>query len=268
MRMTNTLEKTDKILYEVEDHLARVTLNRPEKLNAMDPEMYTALSEAWIEVRDDPDVWAVIVKGAGERAFTSGADLENTIDTGEQEWDDFWRTQEEMILNRGLEVWKPVIAAVNGYCLAGGMTLLLATDIRIAGNDAQFGLSEVKRGILPGNGGTQRTIRQLPRPIAMELLLGGDHVDAEKAKDWGLVNEVVPTEDVEATAEEYAAKILSNGPLAVQAIKELAVRGQDMPLSHGLRLEESFSRHLRYTEDAEEGVKAFREDREPEWGGR
>lgn len=264
----DTLQNTDKILYDVEDHLATVTLNRPEKLNAMDPEMYTALSEAWIDIRDNSDVWAVIVRGAGERAFTSGADLENSIDTGEQDWEAFWRTQDEMIINRGLEVWKPVIAAVNGYCLAGGMTLLLATDIRIAGNDSQFGLSEVKRGILPGNGGTQRTIRQLTRPRAMELLLGGDRIDAEKAMDWGLVNEVVPTEEVEAMAEEYAAKILSNGPLAVQATKELALRGQDMSLSNGLRLEESFSRHLRYTEDAEEGVRAFREDREPEWSGR
>lgn len=266
--MTDVLSATDKILYEVEDNLARVTLNRPEKLNAMDPEMYTALSEAWIEIRDDPDVWVAIVQGAGDRAFSSGADLEKTIRPGERDWDAFWRTQEDMILNRGLEVWKPIIAAVNGYCLAGGMTLLLATDIRIAGDDASFGLSEVKRGILPGNGGTQRTIRQLPYPAAMELLLTGDRVDAEKALEWGLLNEVVAPENVRETAEAYAERILSNGPLAVQAIKELAVRGRDMPLDEGIRLEGSFGRHLQMTEDAEEGVQAFREDREPEWVGK
>lgn len=266
--MTDVLESTDKILYEVDGNLARVTLNRPEKMNAMDPEMYTALSEAWIEIRDDPDVWAAIVRGAGDRAFSSGADLEKTIRPGEGEWDAFWRTQEDMILNRGLEVWKPIIAAVNGYCLAGGMTLLLATDIRIAGEEASFGLSEVKRGILPGNGGTQRTIRQLPYPAAMELLLTGDFVDAETAHEWGLLNEVVAPDLVDETAESYAERIVSNGPLAVQAIKELAVRGRDMSLADGIRLEGSFNRHLQMTADADEGVRAFREDREPEWEGR
>lgn len=266
--MTETLENTDKVLYEVDDHLARVRLNRPEKLNAMDPETYRALSEAWMEIRDDSDVWAAIVTGEGERAFSAGADLNETIRPGERGWDEFWRTQEEMILNNGLEVWKPIISAVNGYCLAGGMTLLLATDIRIAGEDAEFGLSEVKRGILPGNGGTQRTIRQLPYPDAMELLLTGDRIDADRADELGLVNEVVPTDEVEATAEEYAERILSNAPLAVQAIKELAVRGRNMSLPDGIRLEESFGRHLQETEDAAEGVAAFREDREPEWEGK
>ncbi len=262
------LPNTDKILYEVDDHLARVTINRPEKLNAMDPETYTALSEAWVRIRDDSDVWAAIVTGAGERAFSAGADLEKTITPGEEEWDTFWKTQEEMILNRGLEVWKPIIAAVDGYCLAGGMTLLLATDFRIAGENAEFGLSEVKRGILPGNGGTQRTIRQLPYPIAMDLLLTGDTIDAEEAHKWGLVNEIVPAGESMETAEEYAERLLSSAPLAVQAIKELAVRGRNMPLSEGIRLEQSFGRHLSETRDAREGVEAFREDREPEWEAR
>lgn len=267
MAVDSTLDDTDKVLYEVEDHLATVTLNRPEKLNAMDPETYAALSEAWARIRDDGDVWAALVTGAGEEAFSAGADLEKTISPGEADWAAFWRTQEEQLLNRGMEVWKPVVAAVNGYCLAGGMTLLLATDIRIAGADASFGLSEVKRGILPANGGTQRVMRQLPRPIAMELLLGGDGVDAETAARWGLVNEVVAPGEVEATAREYAARLCSNAPLAMQAIKELAVRGQNMPLPDALRLEESFSRHLSATEDAAEGVAAFREDRDPEFRG-
>ena len=264
----HVLANTDKVLYEVEDNLAKVTINRPEKMNAMDPETYAALSEAWIRIRDDPDVWAAIVTGAGERAFSAGADLEATITPGEDEWDAFFRTQEEMILNNGLEVWKPIIAAVNGYCLAGGLTLLLATDVRIAGTGASFGLSEVKRGILPGNGGTQRTIRQLPYPIAMEFLLTGDRVGSEEAERWGLVNEVVPPGEVMETAEEYAARILTNAPLAVQAIKELAVRGRNMALPDAIRLEESFGRHLRETEDASEGVEAFREDREAEFRGK
>lgn len=263
----DALPNTDKVLYEVDGHLATVTINRPDKMNAMDPETYRALSEAWIRIRDDPDVWAAIVTGAGTDAFSAGADLEATIRPGEGGWDAFWRTQEEMILNRGLEVWKPVIAAVNGYCLAGGMTLLLATDLRIAGENASFGLSEVKRGILPGNGGTQRTIRQLPYPIAMEFLLTGERVGSEEAARWGLVNEVVPADEVLATAEAYAERILANAPLAVQAIKELAVRGRNLPLPDALRLEQSFGRHLNETEDAMEGVTAFREDREPEFRG-
>ena len=125
-------------------------------MNAMDPETYSELSQAWIEIRDDPNIWCAIITGAGDKAFSAGADLKKTIPRNPEKWE-LWQTQDEQILNRGLEVWKPVIAAVNGYCLAGGMTLLMATDIRLATENASFGLSEVKRGILPGNGGTIKT---------------------------------------------------------------------------------------------------------------
>lgn len=262
------LSGTDKVLYEVEDNLATVTINRPDKMNAMDSETYAALSEAWTTFQRDDDAWVAIVTGAGDRAFSAGADLEEAVEPGDVEWPEFWHTQEEMLLNNGLEIWKPVIAAVNGYCLAGGTTLLLATDIRVAGEGAQFGLSEVKRGILPGNGGTQRAVRQLPYTAAMELLLTGDHVDADQAAEWGLVNTVVPDEDVMATAERFAERTLSNGPLAVQAIKELAVRGRNMALPDAMRLEESFQHHLLQSEDAKEGVQAFAEDREPDYHAR
>lgn len=263
--MAATLESTEKVLYDVEDHIATVTLNRPEKLNAMDPEVYGALSEAWVEIRDDEDVWVAIVTSTGEEAFSSGADLDSSVTPGETDWTEFWNTQQQPLLNNGIDLWKPVISAVNGYCLGGGLTLLLATDIRVAGTEAQFGLSEIKRGLLPGNGGTQRIIRQFPRPIAMELLLTGEPIDAETAAEWRLVNDVVEPGNVEQRAQEYAEKILSNGPLAVQAVKELAIRGQDMPLEDAIRLEGSFFEHLVASEDAEEGVAAFREDRSPEW---
>jgi len=167
------------LLFETADHIATITFNRPEAMNAMDPDTYRELSEAWVEVRDNPDIWVAIITGANapgrppeKQAFTAGADLKRTIPQTPELWH-FWQTQEEQILNRGLEVWKPVIAAVNGYCLAGGMTLLFATDIRIASEHAVFGISEVKRGILPGNGGTQRAVRQFPYPVAMEMLLLG-----------------------------------------------------------------------------------------------
>lgn len=251
----------------VEGHVAELTINRPEVLNAMDPETYQALSSAWIEVRDNPDIWVAIITGAGEKSFTVGADLKKTIPQ-EPPLFTFWQTQRDPILNRGLEVWKPVISAINGYCLGGGMTLMLATDIRIAAEHATFGLSEVKRGILPGNGGTQRTLRQLPYPIAMEMLLTGDPINAEQAYRWGLINRVVSLEELLPTARSMAKRICENAPLAVQAIKELSVRSQYLDLSQGLRLEEAMQQILRQTEDAHEGPRAFAEKRKPVFRGR
>ena len=253
--------------FEVADHIARITLNRPEVMNAMDPEMYAALSQAWIEVRDNPDIWVAIITGAGDRAFTAGADLRKTIPR-DPEMYEFWQTQKEQILNRGLEVWKPIIAAINGYCLAGGMTLLFATDLRIATENAVFELSEVKRGILPGNGGTQRAVRQMPYPIAMRMLLLGDRIDAQEAYRIGLINEVVPKDQLMSRAEDYARRLTQSAPLAVQAIKELAVRSQYMHINDGLRLESAIQFALRQTEDAKEGPRAFAEKRPPAYRGR
>ena len=255
------------LIYEKRDKIAYITINRPEVMNAMDPETYTELSEAWIDVRDDPDVWVAIITGSGDKAFSAGADLRKAIPREVEKWR-FWQTQEEQILNRGLEIWKPIIAAVNGYCLAGGMTLLLATDLRVAAEHARFGLSEVKRGILPANGGTQRTIRQLPYPIAMWLLLSGELLSAQDACQYGLVNKVVPMGELMEEAERMARVICENGPLAVRAIKELAVRGQYMPIEYGLRLEQAIASTLSTTEDAKEGPRAFAEKRKPVYKGR
>ena len=251
-----------KVLYDVRDNVARITINRPEAMNAMDPEVYAELSKAWIDVRDNPDVWVAIVTGAGEKAFTAGADLKTMIPRARARAD-FFLTQSNMILNRGLEVWKPVIAAVNGYCLAGGVTLLFATDIRIAAEHAVFEISEVKRAILPGNGGTQRALRQLPYAIAMEMLLLGRRLTAAEALQYGLINKVVPMKELMTTADETARRLCENGPLALRAVKELAIRSQSVPLEHGLRLEESFQEFLRTTEDAKEGPRAFAEKRKP-----
>ena len=173
--------------------IALITINRPERLNAMDAEHYAGLSRAWCTVRDDPAIRVAIVTGAGEKSFTTGADIKSFL-TAPAELSEMWLTQRDQLLNRGLEVWKPVIAAVNGYCLGGGMTLMLACDIRVAATHATFNLAEVKRGVIPGNGGTQRVLDQLPYPIAMEMLLTGDTMDAETAAQWGLINKVVPKE--------------------------------------------------------------------------
>lgn len=254
--------------FEVDSHgVALITLNRPERLNAMDAEHYELLSEAWIRVRDEEAIRAAVVTGAGGRAFSVGADLKTFIGSlpglGEH-----WLTQRGQLLNRGLEVWKPVVAAVNGLCLGGGTTLLFATDLRVAVEGAEFQLPEVKRGVLAGNGGTQRALDQLPYAVAMELLLTGGKLDAERALHFGLLNRVVPRGELLPTALGLAREAAANAPLAVQASKELAIRSRDMDLASGLRLEQSWLRMLQQTEDVEEGRMAFAEKRAPEFKGR
>jgi enoyl-CoA hydratase/carnithine racemase len=252
---------------DVADGVCTIVINRPERLNAMDAEHYQALSQAWRRVRDEAGIRVAIITGAGERSFSTGADIKSFL-TGPPGYDEMWLTQRDQLLNRGLEVWKPVIAAVNGYCLGGGMTLLLATDIRIASPNATFALAEVKRGVIPGNGGTQRALAQLPHPIAMEMLLTGDAIDANTAARWGLVNQVVAQDELIETAQRYARRIAINAPLAVQAAKELALRSRDLDLASGLRLEQVMNRMLMATEDAREGPAAFAEKRAPRFKGR
>ena len=251
----------------VEEGIALITINRPEKRNAMDAAHYQGLSDAWQRVRDDPAVRVAIITGAGDKSFSAGADLKSWIGR-KVELAEFWQTQKDSLLNRGLEVWKPVIAAVNNYCIAGGMTLLLATDIRIAVPHATFGVAEVKRGIVAGNGGTQRTIRQLPYAIAMELLLTGDTMDAQAAAHWGLINRVVEPSELLPTALRYARTIAANAPLAVQAAKELAIRGPELGLTNGLRLEQTMNKILSASSDAKEGTLAFAERRPAQFTGR
>lgn len=252
---------------QVEQGVCTIVINRPERLNAMDAEHYTALSHAWCRVRDESEIRVAIVTGAGEKSFSTGADIKSFL-TGPPGFDEMWLTQRDQLLNRGLEVWKPVIAAINGYCLGGGMTLMLATDIRVAAEHATFSLAEVKRGVIPGNGGTQRVLRQLPHAIGMEMLLTGDSIDAAAAARWGLVNKVVPRQQLMDTATDYARRIAGNAPLAVQAAKELALRSRDVDLATGLRMEQVINRLLMATDDAREGPAAFAEKRPARFKGR
>jgi len=253
---------------EVDDAgVALITLDRPERLNALDTEMYELLSAAWTRVRDDEAIRVAVVTGAGDRSFTTGADVKDFL-TARPTLAAHWNTQRDQLLNRGLEVWKPVVAAVNGYCLGGGMTLLMATDVRVAADHATFGLSEVQRGVIAGNGGTQRILEQLPHAIGMEMLLSGRRIDAHEAERWGLVNKVVAKEELMTSALDYAATIARNAPLAVQASKELALRARDVSRNDGLRMEQAAQRVLATSEDAVEGPAAFREKREPKFTGR
>src|SRR2546429_495819 len=253
--------------FDLTDGIATITINRPERMNAMDAEHYKGLSQAWTRVRDESAIRVAIITGAGEKSFSAGADIKSFL-TSPLGLDEMWLTQRDQLLNRGLEVWKPVIAAVNGYCLAGGMTLLLGTDIRIAAEHATFNIAEVKRGILPGNGGTQRILDQLPYAIGMELLLTGHSIDAQKALHYGLINKVVPKEKLMETARETALKIAANAPLAVQAAKEMAVRSREMDRTTGLRFEAGIQRTLQITQEAPGRAAALSAERPPHVQGR
>lgn len=252
--------------FDLNDGIALITINRPELANALDAEHYVALSAAWTRVRDDDAVRAAIVTGAGDRVFSAGADLKSWVGR-KRKLSDHWLTQQDPLLNRGLEIWKPVIAAVNGACVGGGMTLMLATDLRVAVKGARFGLAEVKRGIIAANGGTQRIVKQLPYAVAMEMLLLGEEIDAETALRWGLVNRVVEREALIPTAMDFAARISRNAPLAVQAAKELAVRSYELPLADGLRLEQFVNLVLQSSEDTKRAKDAFADKRRPDFEG-
>lgn len=251
---------------DLHEGVATITINRPESRNALDAEHYAGLSRAWTEVRDNPDIRVAVITGAGDKAFCAGADLKTWIGR-EQPLSEVWLTQKDQLLNRGLEVWKPVIAAVNGVCVGGGTTLLLGTDLRVAVPEARFGLAEVKRGIIAANGGTQRVMRQLPHAIAMEMVLLGEMMDAETALRWGFINKIVSREALLPAAQEMAARISANAPLAVQAAKELALRSYEMGLSEGLRMEQFVNRILSKSEDTARARDAFAEKRKPEFRG-
>jgi enoyl-CoA hydratase/carnithine racemase len=257
------------LLYEKKGRIAYVTLNRPEARNAMNFEVWDGLVKAWIDIRDNPDVWAAIVTGAGDKAFSAGQDLKEVAEWMKKPVDQRpAQPVPEINPMRGLQTWKPVIAAINGICTGGGLELAMACDIRIAADSARLGLAEVKQSVIPGNSGTQKLIRLVPFAKALEMLMTGDFIDAQEAYRIGLVNKVVPYDRLVAEAEKLAQQICENGPLAVRAVKELACRGIEMSLAEGLRLEVEVGQRLALSEDAKEGPRAFTEKRKPVWTGR
>lgn len=259
------------VLYEKKGHVAYITLNRPDVMNALDPESWQGITDSWIKVRDDREVWVAIVSGAGDRAFSAGADLKWMAQAAAEAAKQGLPPPSSLPLVsplRGMEVYKPFIAAVNGFCLGGGLELALICDIRIASETARFGLAEVTRAIIPGAGGTQRLMRTIPFSIAIKMLITGEAIDAQEAYRVGLVSQVVPVAQLMPTAEALAAKISLNGPLAVQAVKEVAYRGSRVTLDESLRLEQLFSYAVRQSEDAKEGPRAFAEKRKPNYQAR
>ena len=245
--------------YEKEGRIAIFTINRPQAMNAMNMEALRELHQAMVDFRDAPELWVGIITGAGNRAFCGGADIKDTLPFMREHRSDPWSFPPTIM--RGFELWKPLIAAINGMALGGGLEIALACDIRIAAENARLGTPEVNLGLMPGWGGTQRLPRVIPLCKAAEIVLMGRPIDAQEAYRIGLVNKVVPQDELMSTAKEWAEVMCQAGPLALRAAKEAMIRGCSMTLEEGLRLENSLIAYLMGTEDFTEGTTAFAEKR-------
>jgi enoyl-CoA hydratase/carnithine racemase len=252
------------VRYDLENHIATITIDRPDAFNSIDLETWTAFSEATERLEGDAEAWTGIITGAGNRAFSAGADLRSTIP---RLMDDPDRNPypEPPTIMRGQTITKPLIAAVNGLALGGGLEIVLACDLRVAAEKARFGAPEVTLGLIPGWGGTQRLPRQLPWAVAARILLSGQPLTAQEAFQVGLVNAVVPGAEVMAEARRWAETLLKCGPLALRAAKRAMLEGYHLPLEEGLAVEQRLFNSLAYTEDVREGLAAFSEKRPPQF---
>lgn len=257
--------------FTVEDHVARITLNRPEAMNSLNPEIRWELSKRWDTVEGDPEIWVAIVTGAGERAFCAGADLKHRSREREAtpELREKWQRMnaETKSLHERWYYPKPIIAAVNGFALGGGLELAMSCDIIVAAEHAELGLPEPRRGLIAGAAGVHRLPRQIGLKVAMGYMLTGRHMSAQRAYELGLVNEVVPAAKLHETVDTYVEDILKCAPLSVRATKEATMRGLDMPLAQAFYTPYEWESRRAKSQDAIEGPRAFAEKRVPDWKG-
>src|SRR5882762_3834134 len=255
------------LLFEIRDGIAFVTVNRPDKLNALNDQVMLELGKVAESIATEPDIKGAILTGAGPKAFVAGADIGDLSRQGP--FDGKARAQRGQSVLRRIETCgKPVIAAVNGFALGGGCELAMACHIRIASENAKFGQPEVKLGIAPGYGGTQRLPRLVGKGVALQLILTGEMIDAQEAYRIGLVNKVVPAADLLAESEKMMRGILAMGPLAVRLALEAVDQGLEMTLDEGLLLEANHFGLLAATQDMKEGTTAFLEKRTAKFQGR
>ncbi|WP_156289716.1 enoyl-CoA hydratase/isomerase family protein [Oceanobacillus salinisoli] len=253
---------SDPVLYKKENNKAYITFNRPEQMNSMTPEGFKMLGDYFLKAQGDKDVRVIILSGYGDKAFCAGADLKETIPLVQAGKLDPETTNNAVL--KDTPVWKPIIAAVHGFCLAGGTEILEATDIRVATKDAKFGLPEPKWSIMAAAGSLVRLVKQIPYCRAMEILLTGEQITAEEAKEIGLINKVVnDKEALMKEVERYAEVICNNGPIAVQNTKKAVLRLMNLPMDIAFREEWNYSREAFESLDAKEGVQSFIEKRKP-----
>ncbi len=257
---------SDVLLVEkLDGHVAMVTFNRPEKLNALNLEVRRALFAALAELRDDDDVRVVVLTGAGEKAFIAGADIGEF--EGMAPVDQYRAMQRGNIFSAMEEFPKPIIAMINGYCLGGGCELSMACDIRVASSRAKLGQPEINLGIIPGGGGTQRLPRLVGEGQAMKMIMTGEIISASEAERIGLVEKVFEPEDLRDSTLELARTMASRSPMALQAAKESILAARRMPLDEGLKFERAWFGLLFSTDDMNEGVDAFLNKRQAEFKG-
>jgi enoyl-CoA hydratase/carnithine racemase len=255
------------ILLERDDHLAHLILNRPEVLNAIDNQLAQELISACQTLAADPDVWAIILRGAGERAFSAGADLKARRDFTPEDW----AYQRSLLRHMFAELHnlpQPMIAAVHGFALGGGTELAMHADFIVASEDAVFGLTEVSLGIIPGGGGTQNLPRMIGRNRAKELIFAARRIPAAEALRLGLVNHVVPRAELLAKATALAHETMKNSPFAVRQAKWAIDQGADQEFEQGLEREHEAYMRAIASEDRREGIAAFNEKRPPQFTGR